>query len=211
MIETRFQHPQLWANCSLPQTVVEPLLPPHVPSTLLDTRPGSALPHTHHTSTPAPAGPHEPHPILSREAHLTRGWLPAAAAAAGGASPCGAGAAASAAAEPLSSLDAAALRQRVEARAPTADSWRGFSVSMPFLPGGDSVDPKASAAAAAAAAEAGSGAWLRRLERGDGRPPGRVCAPGLARGVFGAWGLPEEDAVLCEWGGKRCGVGGGVL
>jgi hypothetical protein len=71
---------------------------------------------------------------------------------------------------------------------------------MPFLPGGgDGADPKASAAAAAAAAEAAGGAWLRRLDRRDGRPPGRVAAPGLPRGAFGAWALPDDEAALCEW------------
>jgi len=69
---------------------------------------------------------------------------------------------------------------------------------MPFLPGGNSVDLKTTAATTAAAADAETGAWLRRLERRDGRPPGRVAAPGLPRGVFGAWGLPDEEAALCD-------------
>lgn len=35
----------------------------------------------------------------------------------------------------LGELDALALKQRVSARSPSTDTWKGFSVSMPFLPG----------------------------------------------------------------------------
>ncbi len=193
VIETRFHEPQLWADCSLPETVVEPLLPPYA-SRQPDWAPAAAS-----QTQPAAVAP----PVGSREAHLVRGWLSdASSGLAPGNEPPPAGHPSSSASAPagqqLSTLDAAALRQRVEARAPTSDSWRGFSVSMPFLPGGDSVDPKASATAAAVAAEAEGGGWLRRLERDDGRAPGRVAAPGLPRGAFGAWALPEEEAVLCE-------------
>jgi hypothetical protein len=205
-IETRFQEPQLWVDCSLPETVVEPLLPPHAtpvpPGPAAAARPASAA------DAAAEPPPHPP--VASREAHLARGWTsgdgPGGAAGAGGANG-------------FSSLDAAALRQRVEARAPSSDSWRGFSVSMPFLPGGESLNPRATGAAAAAAAEAAGGGWLVQLDRPDGRPPGRAAAPGLPRGAFGAWALPEAEAALCEWrrvgwgvwvGGHGCRAGGSI-
>ncbi|GBF97557.1 hypothetical protein Rsub_10158 [Raphidocelis subcapitata] len=212
VIETRFHRPQLWADCSLPETVVEPLLPPHAPfgdaagPDAAAPRPGAAArpPAAAAAAAAAPDGPAADGPaaaaaaaaaqeIGSQEAHLARGWVNGAP----GTLPALAGASGAAGA-PIGALDAAALRQRVEARAPTSDSWRGFSVSMPFLPGGDSMDPKASAAAAAAAAEAAGGAWLAQLERGGGRPPARAAAPGLGRGAFGAWAMDEAVAALYD-------------
>jgi hypothetical protein len=46
----------------------------------------------------------------------------------------------------------------------------------------------ADTAAALAAREAASGAWLAELEGGK---MSRVVAPGLPRGIFGAWAQPE--------------------
>lgn len=49
-------------------------------------------------------------------------------------------------------------------------------------------------AAHRAAAEAATGSWLAELEAAlaAGVPPPRACAPGLARGVFGAWAQPDD-------------------
>ena len=48
-----------------------------------------------------------------------------------------------------------------------------------------------------AAAEAASGAWLRALEQ---QPfPAPVLAPGLSRGVFGAWQYPGAAVCCLAW------------
>ena len=58
--------------------------------------------------------------------------------------------------------------------------------------GGEALEASTSAAKQAAA-EACTGAWLRELEEAlaAGAPPPRVCAPGLPRGAFGAWAVPD--------------------
>lgn len=58
--------------------------------------------------------------------------------------------------------------------------------------GGEAFDPAGNPAAAAAAAEASSGLWLAELESGA-LPP--VAAPGLERGLFGAWAAAGGEAV----------------
>ena len=59
-------------------------------------------------------------------------------------------------------------------------------------PGGEALEASTSAAKQAAA-EASTGAWLRELEEAlaAGEPPPRVSAPGLPRGAFGAWAMPD--------------------
>jgi antiviral helicase SKI2 len=105
--------------------------------------------------------------------------------------------------------DAAALRARADARVRAAtsaaesgaDSWRGFSVSVPFLPGGESLDPRHASSCVAAAQEAASGQWLEELEAAwfgggatsGGLAPPRICAPGLRAGVFGAWAAADAQ------------------
>ena len=65
-------------------------------------------------------------------------------------------------------------------------------LALRSLSGGEALEASTSAAKQAAA-EASTGAWLRELEEAQaaGAPPPRVCAPGLPRGAFGAWAVPE--------------------
>lgn len=56
-------------------------------------------------------------------------------------------------------------------------------------PAGGEALAAADTAAMLAAREAKSGAWLAELEGGSLLP--RIAAPGLPRGVFGAWAEPE--------------------
>ncbi|PNW76952.1 hypothetical protein CHLRE_11g482483v5 [Chlamydomonas reinhardtii] len=84
-------------------------------------------------------------------------------------------------------VDSLALQRRLAARGGGGgdSSWRGVSVSAtPYMPGGGVAVLGPSGPAAA---EAGSGRWLAELEAAEagGLPP--VCAPGLSRGLFGAW------------------------
>ncbi|WIA30222.1 hypothetical protein OEZ86_000313 [Tetradesmus obliquus] len=97
------------------------------------------------------------------------------------------------------SADAQVLSQRLAARQPGTDTWRGFSVSSPFLPGGESLMASLSSSCMAAAAAASSGGWLALLEQhlgaGGGADSGllpAVAPPGLSRGMFGAWNMPED-------------------
>eukprot|EP00877_Chromochloris_zofingiensis_P011877 jgi/Chrzof1/6943/Cz02g04140.t1 len=135
VLHVRFHEPVLWAECSLPETVIEPTVP--------DRTTGE---------------------VGYREVHLND---PA-----------------------LGELDALALKQRVSARSPSTDTWKGFSVSMPFLPGGDVLDAKVNSSSMAAAQEAASGLWLQQLESKELLP--RAVAPGLSRGVFGSWAIEDE-------------------
>eukprot|EP00887_Chlorella_sp_A99_P001266 scaffold14.g1266.t1 len=131
-----------------------------------------------------------------------------------------AAAAAAAAGEEGAGAAAAALTRRPQARQGTREFVRGRLGSAPFAPGGEAWEAGGNPAAAAAAAEAATGAWLAELEaavgeeesagreegsaeggarQGEGRQqarprhPPRALAPGLTRGVFGAWAAAEGE------------------
>ncbi len=123
----------------------------------------------------------------------------------------------------LGAADMLALRQRIVARAPSTDSWRGFSVSLPFLPGageGAEAGVGVGLARLGAAAEAASGSWLRELEAalspGSGTTSGQalsnIAAPGLASGAFGAWRHDEcSEEILGQRTSQASNDGSGLF
>eukprot|EP00798_Chlamydomonas_sp_ICE-L_P015622 gene15622-21726_t len=89
----------------------------------------------------------------------------------------------------LARLDALGLHRRMAGKETGQDTtWLGFSVSMPFLP--DPAQREGGQVVATAAEEANTGSWLRELESGQ---LASTCAPGLTKGLFGAWARDASD------------------
>ncbi|KAI3427058.1 hypothetical protein D9Q98_006998 [Chlorella vulgaris] len=87
----------------------------------------------------------------------------------------------------------ALARRPMAARQGTREFVRGRIGSMPFTPGGAAWDAGGDSAPAAAAAEAASGAWLAELDSGKLERL-RAAAPGMKRGLFGAWAADAAQA-----------------
>ncbi len=67
--------------------------------------------------------------------------------------------------------------------------WDENPMSSSCLTGGEALQASTTAAQLAAE-EARSGKWLDELESGK---PLRALAPGMERGVFGAWALDDAE------------------
>ncbi|MEW5305638.1 MAG: hypothetical protein WDW36_008165 [Sanguina aurantia] len=171
-----FLSPPRWATCAPPVTGIHPIRPTHLPNPDLD--------HIHHNSTdlsPAPQ-PSAASPPSSRNLNRRDS---------GNGSGSGSG---TSVGWRVANLSEEAQACRAAVRQPGGDSsagtWHGYTLTVPYLPGGAPA-AAASSLTPSAVLQAETGLWSHQLA--SGQLP-RSCAPGLSRGLWGAWARGDGDS-----------------
>ncbi|MEW5316769.1 MAG: hypothetical protein WDW38_008119 [Sanguina aurantia] len=94
----------------------------------------------------------------------------------------------------VANLSEEAQACRAAVRQPGGDSsagtWHGYTLTVPYLPGGAPA-AAASSLTPSAVLQAETGLWSHQLA--SGQLP-RSCAPGLSRGLWGAWARGDGDS-----------------